>query len=418
VSRSIFSEKALASLIRVGDSQKFGIDLKTDRTAIIAAASSAAMDGSVDLTKFSHVQIRGKPCVYYGDYQSTLLLRAISRHIRNRLRVAIPNRDRIVRGVVETLMDGTPMFATRRDITSFYETIPIADVRDRLIYDTASSAIVRTYLKSFFNTHCPGESDVGVPRGIGLSALLAELAMREFDQEIRDIDGVFKYYRFADDILVFSICPADEITDALAEKLPSPMAFNSQKSEEKFYPGKQKEQPPSLKLEYLGYEFDTVQLADKRDSRSVRVAISGRKINRIKSRLILSLKDYLTSKDWHLLRDRVGFLSSNFRVRRHGTEFVRHSPNVFSGIFFNYRMCGQYYYKSGRMFCMPYDCRELKALDGFYHSLIKTKLAGTVSATRLNELKRLSFNKGYELRIRVRFEPLRVNAIKQAWLNV
>ena len=44
----------------------------------------------------------------------------------------------------------------------------------------------------------------GLPRGLNISATLAELYMKDFDHNIVTTDGVFYYSRFVDDIIIFS----------------------------------------------------------------------------------------------------------------------------------------------------------------------------------------------------------------------
>lgn len=43
----------------------------------------------------------------------------------------------------------------------------------------------------------------GLPRGLGISAVLSELYMKYFDLSIRRVGGVYYYARFVDDIIVF-----------------------------------------------------------------------------------------------------------------------------------------------------------------------------------------------------------------------
>lgn len=420
MARLLFSPRALASLIRAGDSRQFRLDLKVDREAIIAQASTAAITREISLSAYAEASIRRKKCVSYADFPTHLLLRAISRHLRKRYRVILPSRDRIVRGIIETLMDGTPMFAIRRDITSFYESIPIEPIRDRLLCDTGSSTLIRSYLKDFFRAHCPSSATCGLPRGVGLSALLAEMSMEKFDKRVKALPGVFKYYRFSDDILIFSTRYDSAMDQALVDALPQSMAFNPKKSCVIAYLGKDKGkgQPWSDALDYLGYRFTTTQPKQRDTSRIVRVAVSMRKINRIKTRIILSLIYYRRHVDWPLLRDRCRFVAGNYKVRRQGMNMIKGASHVFSGIYYNYKMCGEYEIRADQQSFSPYDAAELKALDGFYHSILKRKVAlGEIALDpgKLDQLRTLSFHRGFTHRIKVRFGGERVALIKQAW---
>src|SRR3546814_16628296 len=82
-------------------------------------------------------------CVAYNDYPENIVLRAVANYVARRFRVVASSRDRIVRGVLEAMFDQTPIHVIRRDLSSFYETIPLEPVRSRLRYDTHIPRSVR-----------------------------------------------------------------------------------------------------------------------------------------------------------------------------------------------------------------------------------------------------------------------------------
>ena len=150
-------------------------------------------------------------------FHSQLVLRSLSRHITRRYGVVLPHRDLIVQSVIATLSDATPMHVVRTDISSFYESIPLQPLR-RLLYNSALPRIARSYLRAYFDKFCPPTAtDCGLPRGIGLSAVLAEFSMQDFDRKVCETTRVFKYFRFSDDIILFS---TDEPTDILSQLCP------------------------------------------------------------------------------------------------------------------------------------------------------------------------------------------------------
>lgn len=412
--RRLFSERSFASVIRAGDSHQFDVDLLNDRDTILKQASHNARNSLIDLGKYHASSINGKPCVSYRDYEACLLLREISRRLRHRLRVRVAGREQIVRGAIESLLDATPMHIIRRDISSFYESVPISEIRDELIYDTASSSLMRSYLKKFFDEHCPSKGS-GVPRGIGLSALVSELVMRKFGQRIRSLTGVFKYYRFSDDIIVFTTDHPNNVAKELSN-LPGDMKLNQDKCFEVFL-SDDKAATPSC-FEYLGYKFKATSTSKKEFSRSVSVAISNRKVKKLKSRIILSFKCFRSDGNFHLLRDRLKYLATNMKIRRQGNTDVKHTPFIHSGIFYNYNLCGHYRVRRAGLEQEKYDCSELKEIDGFYHSLVKKQANASVKKLHpaaVAELRRYSFYKGYDLRLRSRFSSTRVAEIKEVW---
>ncbi|MDB5495952.1 MAG: putative reverse transcriptase, partial [Phenylobacterium sp.] len=254
MSSRVLSEAAFARVIRAGDSQRFEIDLKLHRESLLNDAVAFAGAKPASLPTPHATVLRGKPCVSYSDFSTHLILRAIARHLQRRLKISLPNRDRIVRGVIESLMDATPMYVMRRDITSFYESIPLGSLRETLLFDTASSAQVRAFLRVYFEQHCSGKI-CGLPRGIGLSAVLAEIAMRRFDQRVREIPGVYKYFRFSDDMIIFSYRPASDLAPLVADAVPEPMQFNKTKSYDVCL-ADPKNSTSEVGFEFLGYRFD------------------------------------------------------------------------------------------------------------------------------------------------------------------
>jgi hypothetical protein len=398
------------------------VNLKKDRHLHISSAVTEARAGIPILQPFTSTTSRGKAYVSYKRYSDHLILRAIARHLKLRHRVQIPSRDTLVRGIVEGLMDGTPMFILRRDITSFYESIPVKAIEEMLARDTRTPRIVKQYFQKYFEQHC--RTSFGLPRGVGLSAVLSEVFMRDFDKSIKRIDGVYRYYRFCDDILIFSTKSPEELDVELKASLPASMRFNTEKSQDWALLGGVTG-PNHKPVEYLGYKFSVSGPAKNKISRTVQVGISDRKISKLKTRIVLSLLRYSKDRNFQCLRDRLRFLSSNYIVHRNQST-VKAATHVRSGIFYNYKMCGAYSLKAGtELHHDSPDMRELRELDGFYHSILagpssrfSSLLSRTLSPQQRLELEKLSFLKGYQKRMLVRLHPREVSQVKEIWKNV
>jgi hypothetical protein len=242
--------------------------------------------------------------------------------------------------------------------------------------------------------------------------------MQQFDRSVKEIDGVYKYFRFADDIVIFSFLPAETVENKLS--LPDSMAFNPAKSVNLSVNNDSKKTPGRLRFDYLGYEFSFDDLCVQSSPRTVSVAISDQKIKRLKTRVILALKAYEKDSNANLLLDRLRFLSTNYRVRRNGVQTNTRAQFVKSGIFYNYRFSRLY--EKGK--AAPADTTKLKALDGFYLSLLKGSGSHFRASVFLKlpphyraQLLKVSFNAGFSNRIISRFTPHRVGQIKAAWSN-
>lgn len=411
---SPLDEQSFAAAFRAGDSKRFGLDLKKDRKDIIVAASKLSNTGFAKYGPVYSGVSNGRLCHSIKDYSQTLILRVLAKFLARRFRVEITNRDRMVRGVIESLSDSTPIYVLRRDISSFYESIPVQELKRRLTHGIFIPTILRKHLDCFFDTFCPIGSS-GVPRGLCLSPILAELAMEAFDKEVRRLPGVYKYFRYSDDILVLSYMPTTDIEARLPALLPAGMQFNPKKSSNTELSCESKAKQAATSIEYLGYTYKLSDLCGGKNPREVDVCISERKISKLKTRIFRCFKAHQKDNNFFLLRDRLQFLSGNYVVQRHGATAIKSSKFVKSGIFYNYRLCGKY----GKGETKPYEGRELKSLDGVYQSLIKpsTSIGSKLTASQYLQLRSISFYKGFELKVTTRFSPDRVAEMKKAWRN-
>ncbi|WP_162140900.1 antiviral reverse transcriptase Drt3a [Brevundimonas naejangsanensis] len=415
--KSVFSVRALSRVMRAGDSHRFDIDVAAEGQAIAEQLADDIGNRAVDLSTFVRGRARGKPCVTYPSYERSIILRVLAGYIAKRFRITPPNRDRVVSGVIETMFDATPYTVIRRDVTSFYESIDADALRERLVYDTSLPRIVRTFLQQYFDAHClPGV--LGLPRGVGLSGVLAELAMEQFDRRVRAMPGVYRYFRYSDDIVVFCYDRAAGIANDMVGALPTGMLFHAKKRSETAFVDRTSN---SRHLDYLGYRFSTTSGTGSRESRTIVVTIAPEKIKRLKTRVIMSLKRFMKDGNTNLLFDRLRLLSSNHQLQRHGVSFWGPRKRVRTGIFYNYRRCGIYNHRS-------YNCvepPELGALDTFTHHLLRSRhsefsarLRAAMGLRHLILLDGISFRLGFKSRRLVRLSNERLAQAREAWRNV
>ncbi|PUE50983.1 hypothetical protein B9Z47_04515 [Limnohabitans sp. 2KL-1] len=410
-----FDERTFSAVIRAGDSRRFQIDLKKDRDSIIKKAIDTAATGFPFFGPINISKIKNRDCSSLSDYSQTLILRFVSKFLSHRFRVDIKNRDRTVRSVIEALTDSTPMYILRRDISSFYESIPIEQLKIKVARSAYMPSVIKQFIEVYFQTFCLGSTQ-GLPRGISLSPVLAELAMEDFDKAVRGLQGVYRYFRYSDDILIFSFKSPEEIEHELLSLLPAGMHFNKAKEDRIDVDCKEKADQQKTDFEYLGYKYIFSNLAIGKMHRIVKVEIAEKKILKIKTRIFCALKAYAKDRKFSLLHMRLRFLAGNFTVLRHGASSIKTSKDVKSGIYYNYKLCGTY--KGGDL--IQYEGAELKALDAFYNSLLKntTGMRVSLSASQLTQLRAISFFKGFSLKYSEKFDAIEVTEIKKVWRNV
>lgn len=413
---SAFSKQAFARALRAGDSDRFDIDLKAEKDTQVALAIQCAEDPS-GLANFNDICVGGKPCVCYSDYPTTLVLRALASHVQHRTRIKMPNRDSIVRGVVQVLSDATPMAVFRRDLTSFYESIPLAPLKGALLENALLGPTATKVLEKFFEVHC-GESTRGVPRGLSLSAVLAELALQEFDREIRTHASIHRYFRFSDDLFIVSFDLSFDVDALITRALPDGLRLNPRKRQTARLSNE--EAARCLTVEYLGYAFNILSISgNTKAKRPISVTIADKKIKKLKSRVILTLKAFSKDHNSALLLDRLRFLSSNFGVPRAGMSAFRKRKRIRAGIFFNYHLCHNSAHDA-----LPRFQDGLKGVDGFLQSLLfssnsefSASVASHCPPAIQAKLKALSFSRGFEVPMMARFPLPHMHEIKSAWLH-
>lgn len=414
--RNAYSYDAVKRCVKASDARDFGVDLAADREALVDSAMTAASAEPSPIASPHQLPLGTKTGYYYKDYATNLLIRATTRYLSQRFRVSVPNRDKVVRSVIDAMSDGSPFHIIRRDITSFYENIPTAVIRDRLLFDTAIPKQVRRHLRAYFSISANPEK--GLPRGIGLTTMLAELAMHGFDQAVREIPGVYRYFRYSDDILVFCTGDLSNIEGRIASLLPETMTFNNLKCTSKsFYP--ESDQNAVGMFDYLGYRFKAlVNTPKKGKPRTCHVSVAPAKVNKIKTRIILSLKKYHSSEPMLLLY-RMRYLSGNFRVTRVPGHFELKGTFTRSGIYYNYRRCGQH---DGPVHT-PTERAELAELDWFYQNLLTSPTSSHSNILQslppglAAQLRGISFRSGHALRLQARVPSGIARRVKSAWRN-
>ena len=317
-------------------------------------------------------------------------LKQIQLNIHRLYKVKQGNRYQIICQLRELLDDKFPMYILRTDISLFYESIPRAKLlrklRDDPLLTSTSKKIIKRIL--FEYSQLTGQ-DIGLPRGIGISAYLAELYMREIDNLIQNYPGVLYYARYVDDMLVLFCPPPNtgifKFLWALFHKFKElGLKKNRNKTEMFKVP---REHPFSI--EYLGYKFIIQQ--DK-----IELRMTDKKVERYKKRLNLIFAAYVNQSKTaekrarSLLEQRIKFLTGN-------TRLVNNKKNVVSGIYFSNPLLT--------------NLQDLCNLD----DCLKSKIS-TLDSNRLkNRLSKHSFVCGFEKKTYFKFSAQDLSRIVDVW---
>ncbi|MGN6534873.1 MAG: antiviral reverse transcriptase Drt3a [Mesorhizobium sp.] len=378
---------------------------------IINTAVSRASNGFPAIT-FAVSDLRGKPVYQTAALPDDLVLRKLSKNIRAITKVRQADRNEIVKSLTYLLQEGHAYRVYKLDIKQFYESLRLPEIEQRFSTDPGFPASSLFVLRSF--GLCLNRANIpGLPRGLSISATLAEYAMRAFDLAVRRQDTVYFYARFVDDIIIVTTGKEDkhQFRRLLHSLLPEGLNFNHGKSYvcELFAPKVTGAGAPAVELtvDFLGYRFHISKPYQPNSSiiRDVRIDIAPRKVTRFKSRLCLSLLRFGNDGRFDDLFERFKLLTGNYNLYDYDKSLRR---NV--GIYWNYR-----HINSEQSTALP-------ELDSFLRAIVLNRagrIAGAatprLSTQMRNQLLSLSFARSFKRRTHHHFNAGRLASLVECW---
>lgn len=360
--------------------------------AIGAELGNTIVEGtySFQIKQYGDLYLNGRDKRTMEYLCQNLVLRKLHKNIKRIYAVQQADRNTIVKQMKLLLEENVTMRIVRLDVRHFYESIDRERILTKLVDDARLSYHSLLLLQSLFSDPAIA-SGTGLPRGLGISAVLSELYMKYFDLDFKKIEGAYYYARFVDDIIVFC---SSEVSKELAWKYAG-VELNMiglQLNEEKSYSLDPNQ--PGAEFTYLGYTF-------KKDNNRLNVSIAQKKMNVIKTRLTKTFVRFSKDHDYELLKLRIKFLTGNFTLYNPHTLLP-----IKVGIFFNYKMAN--------------DLSALKDLDVYYQRLLHCRsgrLGSVIALTRnqVKDLEKYSFNFGYYHHVNHHFTTDQMAKIANCW---
>lgn len=378
--------------------------LLKDELVALKAAKSSAIDALMDdisqkvLKSSFKIGLsqktgpKGKPvfCID-ADPETFFVIKQLERNINRIYGVKQANRHDLVCQLRDMLDSKFPFELVRTDVSSFYESINRKRLVEKLDGDQLLSPASRKYIKQVLDSY--GEisgSSTGVPRGVGVSAYLAELYLRPVDKAIRAIPGLVLYCRFVDDIVaVFARPPTGKNLGSFKDLIiaifgDNGLTHNTGKTSEF-----KLSDPDPKKFEYLGYRFLL-------SSGKCEISPSAAKVAKYRARMNAAFADYWREKPanpksaFRKLVGRVKFLTGNTRLSNSKSCAV-------TGIYFNNSIAT--------------DLSSFELLD----KRLKTRISELKRTSLQKQLKNLKFTTGFEQRRYHNFSTRELQMIVKAW---
>lgn len=335
-------------------------------------------------------------------------LRKLNDNIKRVFNIGVIDRNRIIPQVKVLLAETGEYWVQKLDIRKFFESIDRDEIQKIVCNDPRISYESKRILGKLFA--CPEVMlTSGLRRGISLSSTLSELYMQKFDTNCRMMDGSYFYTRYVDDIIIVFHEKPENILNELGKKLPPGLSFNEEKCAFIHHPKKGPVVVSDGKqcITYLGYEFNYLSDGPQKSSR-LEVGVAPKKIQKIKTRIALALFEFCKTKNYDLLKNRLKFLSSNYRIGEDSG-----SGKLYAGIHFNHSLID-----ASRL-------SDLKEIDNFVRKAIFSRkgslgrgLAPLLNMDQRRELCQLSLFHGYKKKIVRPFARSEFREIKAVWNHV
>ena len=401
-----FGIDSLRRHLRKNDFKRFA-SLKT-RDANTAEIHKAALLGrsGFNTLRLSINKLSGNNIYQLTDLPSELVLRKAAENLRKISGTKQSNRFEIVSRLKLLCEEDLPFCLAKFDISQFYESIDQTHLKALLKRHLATAPATRSVLSTFLD-QCAAKGISGLPRGLAISAVMSELYMKSFDTLQSTDPAIHLYLRYVDDI-IFVSPPTNELPklrQQVIQRLPAGLRLNNNKTKLLTFSGQAK---ATLIVEhgfdYLGFHFSVHHIKKRGSQRKVVLDIAKSKVKKRKTRIILSVLQYLKDGNFDDLRDRIKLITCNYRFFDH-----KNSHTQFAGNYHAYRS-------------IDTPSESLAEMDKFLRIIILSNngkigspLSQSLTMKQRRELLRLSFHRGFKKNIQFAFSPTRLKYLTECW---
>lgn len=397
-----FSVNSLLRVTNKHDIIKFKLGREEkDYKKTLEPVSDFIKNKEVKFQNITKIKIKNKYGFKTDDIHEHYILKKIAYDLKRLYRIYTTNRDDISEQLLNVLETGSAYSIIRLDVESFYESVKISDVVNKIENDKLLSSSSIKYLKLL----CEVISDDLLPRGLSISPILSELYVRDLDKKIKAINGIYYYARYVDDIIIVSTMDKNYIYNKVKEVFEQFSLSVNKKEYRTNIDVINVNQHLSNSFEYLGYKYN-IKNYDYQKRRVVNVSLSDDKVRKIKMRIVSSLLDYSITKDNKLLLNRLLLLSGNYNlISKKNTENA-----LKAGVFYSNRLVN--------------DAKVYNQFNYFLKSALYTKKKNSFSR-RINnipkylkvELGRIDFVSGFKNKETHEFSIDEIMEIKKCWKN-
>lgn len=346
---------------------------------------------SPNIKKLDHT-IKEKSIFRIDDSSSNktpefFFLKIVEQTLKSTFRIRFSNRDKILSALIPSLEDGSPKYIIRTDIKKFYENIDNRKLIKILDEKEILPESTKVFCKKVLHQYREIEGvDKGLPRGLSLSATLSEIFMKEIDREISEMEDVYFYERYVDDIIIILknsnhiekdyIASWESISSILAKNA---LPINYEKTQKPIFIDRGRKNGT---LSYLGYRFNL-----NHKNMPLKIDMAEKKVKKIKKSIDCIFYTYRKNRNSKSKKKSERHLVNQIRYLTTNTRLHNRKSNAFVGIYF------------GNKFINTNE--SLEHLDQYLLSKIDLYATPYVK----NGLKRFSFSNGFNNKIFINYRP-------------
>lgn len=323
--------------------------------------------------------------------ENFFISKQIQYNLKKVFKIQQSSKNDILAQLFAILNDELPKYIIRTDIQHFYESIPqnavIQKIKNNELLSTTSKNFIKRILYKYRELT---NNTMGLPRGIGISAYLAEIYLRQLDEQILKQKNLIYYARYVDDIIiVFAKTSSKKIEDiwsdvetAITDKSLNPNIEKTIKIDTT------EQNPPSFY--FLGYDISL-------QPSHITFSFPKEKMTKYEQKIQKAFEIYKqainkrgSAKD---LYDRILFLASN-------TKFLNNKNNVIIGIYYS------------NLFL-----NNLNGLD-YLDVFLKSKINDIENTKLKKSLCNISFKDGFKKRLFRKYSTAQFIKITKIWRDL
>lgn len=282
--------------------------------------------------KYKNIKIDDNREVVIPTIKDQLIANYLKIILESDFNIKYPSRDKIIRELIIQLeellnmkLEDNGISFIKIDLRKCFNNIS----KPLLLQKLKTSLIVKPFneYKYYLIKEFLKYQKKGVPQGIGLSNLLVEFFLKDFDNEMKKISNKICYYaRYVDDIIIlFNGFPNYKEREEAIEEIHKILAkYQLKENKEKSINLALKAEVNRQCFSFLGYDFNI------EEKKNLKIEISSKKLEKLFKKIDFCFSQYLKSKNLYLLKERLNFLLANIKYKKKKYYYIKNRVELFS----------------------------------------------------------------------------------------